>query len=1289
MENWLNEQVICARKPSRKEKLTLRFLIICGVISAIIFLAWFFSEDRNGYAPLYWPLTFILIYKLYRIFHEWYHYFSISVPAKPQSEKLWKVDILTTFCKGEPYPMIENTLRAMQNIRYPHTSYLCDEADDPYLKNLCAELGIRHVTRKEKINAKAGNINNALRQAEGELCIVLDPDHVPHPEFIERVVPYFEDPGIGYVQIVQAYKNHRESLISLAAAEQTYHFYGPMMMTMNSYGTAQAIGANCTFRRSALDSIGGHAAGLAEDMHTAMQLHAKGWKSVYVPEVLTKGLVPVTFSGFASQQLKWSRGCFDLLFYVLPGIFRKLTWRQKIHYTTGPLYFLNGISDFANLLLPVLSLFLSEFPWRADILEFACALVPVLIFSILIRQYSQRWLLEKHEKGLSIFGGFLRIGVWWIYCIGFLYTVLKIKVPYIPTPKDDKPANEWKICLPNIALIIISLFAVIYGLKADWNPYSIVMAAFASVNILILTGSVLMAQHIFLNWLKSITSGNELRVRITRPARIIFYNLRFGFYALIRNSALLLGTATFCTMLYLLLTINDTNVSGSDYRLSGTGKFYTGIAAGGYPDFVSLNTLGKLELEISSKFSIVNVSRSFDTTADQSLPSEIIRIMYSRDSYTMLNWNVASGDSSKKENVYENIIHGRFDNYIRSTAEAIAALNIPVFINFAPRFNEHTAKQGCTENLRPQDFITAWKHVHNLFQESGASHVAWVWNPVSAENMRQYFPGEIYVNWICMNYSEGIKEGKRSMINFDQAYTVFNKRLKPASLRKEIPVMVINTLPASSEFRNIHRLYERIYLKYPEIHSVVYSFELPDIAVLHSGPGTNIREWKTRDSVFICRETDSCRKNSVTAPSGKSKKGCRNIFRNKDGFVWKVDGKPFMIRGVEYNDDNILVPSGMSRTRGIIEKDFREIKAMHANTISIWRKNSFDVNVLNIADEYNLKVIYKFWFDPSVDYLKDTLRIKKMARETLQAVKNLKQYNSVICWVAGGPVWNDLENHFRQPYLTEVRKAYLRFAEQLIAEIHKVDPERPVTLMTNCSSQLNSVIRDFHNQAPSADMIAFNGFDDDEMRKVYSVMKSKDPERPYFWSSFGARSYKHYSFLNNNQDETDFSRGERYFLQWGRFAELRKDVAAGGVASCWRDNNDGTSAMYGITDFTGRKKAGYYSLMNVWSGKAHGPQFPRINITCEDTVFVRNGIYDFTLSSTDRLAQFTQVEWFLGKADDFRNTEAAGTEDGIFELELQMPSSPGNYRLYTFLSDDLGNVVTASKAIYIKGKKGK
>jgi len=124
---------------------------------------------------------------------------------------------------------------------------------------------------------------------------------------------------------VQAYYNQAETLVAKGAAQQTYQFYGPMMMAMHSYGTVQAIGANCTFRRSALDSIGGHANGLSEDMHTAMKLHAGGWRSVYVPAILTRGLVPATMSSYYKQQLKWSRGTWELLVVTYPKLFTKFT----------------------------------------------------------------------------------------------------------------------------------------------------------------------------------------------------------------------------------------------------------------------------------------------------------------------------------------------------------------------------------------------------------------------------------------------------------------------------------------------------------------------------------------------------------------------------------------------------------------------------------------------------------------------------------------------------------------------------------------------------------------------------------------------------------------------------------------------------------------------------------------------------------------------------------------------------------------------------------------------------
>ena len=180
--------------PSRRERFTLRLMIILGVGSIGYLLYNLFDDRQIGYAPFYWILMAGLTFNCLRILHEWYHYFSISIPATPAQQHMFTVDILTTFCPGEPYHMIVETLKAIQAIRYPHTTYLCDEANDPYLIAICRELGVRHVTRNNRLNAKAGNINNSLQYATGELCVVMDPDPVTTPYLLDTIISHFKDP---------------------------------------------------------------------------------------------------------------------------------------------------------------------------------------------------------------------------------------------------------------------------------------------------------------------------------------------------------------------------------------------------------------------------------------------------------------------------------------------------------------------------------------------------------------------------------------------------------------------------------------------------------------------------------------------------------------------------------------------------------------------------------------------------------------------------------------------------------------------------------------------------------------------------------------------------------------------------------------------------------------------------------------------------------------------------------------------------------------------------------------
>ncbi|QRR00172.1 glycosyltransferase family 2 protein [Dyadobacter sandarakinus] len=525
--------------PTKRELVTLWVMIFIGCVAIVFFLCHVLNPAVRGHVPLYWMLMVTFVFTCLKLLYEWYHYLFITVPKTPPLTTHFTVDIFTTFCAGEPYEMIVETLEAVKAITYPHETYLCDEANDPFLKEVCQELGVHHITRTNRTDAKAGNINNALKQSAGELCVVLDPDHVPAPDFLDPIVPHFANPEIGYVQIVQAYKNGNESLIAKGAAQQTYQFYGPIMMTMNKYGTVLAIGANCTFRRTALDSIGGHAAGLAEDLHTAMQLHAQGWKSVYVPEIMARGLVPSTLSAYYRQQLKWSRGVFDLLVTAYPKLFSRFTWRQKLHYALLPMHYLSGVIFLINFLIPVIALCFGASPMQMDISEFGLAVFPLIASIVLIRHFVQWWVMEDEERGFHMVGGLLLIGTWWVFILGLVYTIAGKKVPYVPTPKDGNEANNWPLNIPNLFIFAISAFAIGYGLLTDWNPYNLVMAGFAGLNCLFMCFTIAASRQQQFRFLRAQNPRLNALMGRLKIVKDVLWILRHRVYTGLRSTAML------------------------------------------------------------------------------------------------------------------------------------------------------------------------------------------------------------------------------------------------------------------------------------------------------------------------------------------------------------------------------------------------------------------------------------------------------------------------------------------------------------------------------------------------------------------------------------------------------------------------------------------------------------------------------------------------------------------------------------------------------------------------------
>ncbi|SIO50041.1 glycosyltransferase family 2 protein [Chitinophaga niabensis] len=1219
--------------PSFSEQLTLRLMILLGTASMGYMLCCLFNRAQIGYAPFYWILMAGITFTCLRILHEWYHYFSIFIPSVPKQQYPFTVDIFTTFCPGEPYEMIVETLTAIQAIRYPHTSYLCDEANDPYLIEVCARLGVRHVTRNNRKDAKAGNINNALQYATGELCVILDPDHVPSPDFLDPIVSHFNDPTVGFVQIVQSYSNRGASLVAKGAAQQTFQFYGPIMATMNSYGTVMAIGANCTFRRAALDSIGGHASGLAEDMHTAMQLHAKKWRSVYVPAVLARGLVPTSMSAYYAQQLKWARGTFELLVTAYPALFRHFTWRQRLHYFTIPFHYFSGVVLLINFLIPVLSLFFGIIPFHLDILDFVLLGLPVVASIVLIRHFVQRWVMEEEERGFHVAGGLLFIGTWWIYILALFYTIIRKKVPYIPTPKDDSAPDNWKLNIPNILVLLASLSAILYGLYYDWNPYTLIMAAIASVNCGIMLFNIIasykpgrLQRH---DWIKTIL----IYPLLLKKKFWLFRHLHL--YAGFRKLGLPLLIAAGCITFFLLNSDTEPSFKAHD-QTTRKPVFYNGIFSPDTSDgLTSMQGVKHFQQQYNAHFNIVSLYIPWGNAPHCYLPDTLIKNIYKNGSLPMITWEPWASlfkAPAREQKIFSQISAGMFDDYLLQFANQVKALHRPLYLRFAHEADNPAYPWSPSGNNTPEEFKAAWKYVHQFFTRNDVNNVIWVWNPWSPSAAAAYFPGYAYVDWIGVNMlNYGPQREDTKWLSFKSLYTPFHQL---PVFQSGLPVMVSemgSLVNAGNQEQWLKEAFNAIRQDFREIHAAVLFNSAYDKNVLRPGIDT-LLNWKVQQPQLLSFwKTDE----EQYALLPEIKRTASSTLKMPD-----------TIKGVGYHKGEQWFRNLHTLTSREITSDIEEMKSLGINTILRYGPGVYDRNILNIARKKGMRIQYGFWVPDITDMESDRKKLSGLEAAILQRISELKNNPDIIAWNIGNPNFQQLARLYYKPALLYQQDAYIKWLQGLVAAIKQIDPGRPVTVDVRLAENIAATLHFMHTALPEADAFGIIANDDSlQLQQLHNI------SQPYFFNQLSVAQYVKGQYT-----------GRPVFITNWQDQESRDHVTFDGLKDHW-----------------GRFKPAFYEL----GGTVPAAELPRIKILRPAQATYVNArltyhalVYRHHEWALTNERERIKFEWHLVKGDGKGRLvflKSLGTGPYI---TLSIPENPALYRLY--LQAINGNNVTTA-----------
>ena len=223
---------------------------------------------------------------------------------------------------------------------------------------LAAEIGVQYIRRLSSGGAKAGNVNHALSQVKTDYFCIFDADFVARPEFLYQTLPFFNDSNVAFVQTPQSYGN-MNTLISRGAGYMQAVFYRFVQPGRNHFNAAFCVGTNVVFRRAAIDDVGGiYTDSKSEDVWTSLMLHERGWRSIYIPDVLAVGDAPETIEDYTKQQLRWATGGFEILFTHNPLSPRHpLTMDQRLMYFVTATHYLTGIAPGMLLMVPALEIF--------------------------------------------------------------------------------------------------------------------------------------------------------------------------------------------------------------------------------------------------------------------------------------------------------------------------------------------------------------------------------------------------------------------------------------------------------------------------------------------------------------------------------------------------------------------------------------------------------------------------------------------------------------------------------------------------------------------------------------------------------------------------------------------------------------------------------------------------------------------------------------------------------------------------------------------------------------------
>jgi len=406
------------------------------------------STDTLILVSYFFVLSVLVMYgwhRYYLVFQYMKHKDQAPGPPPPVTD--WPVVTIQLPIFNEMY-VVDRLLDAVCDIDYPKDKLEIQVLDDSTDETReITELAVRrhaargfdivHIHRIDRTGFKAGALEAGLATAKGQLIAIFDADFVPPSDFLRRTVGYFADPKLA---LVQARWGHLNADYSLLTRVQSILLDGHFVLEHGARNRSGCFfnfnGTSGVWRREAIpDSGGWQHDTLTEDLDLSYRAQLRGWKFLFVPDLVTPAEVPVEMNAFKSQQHRWAKGSIQTCRKLLPLILQSdLPFKVKAE------AFFHLTANFNYVLMVILS---------------------ILMFPAMVVRYNMGW-SEMLLIDLPLFAlATASVFNFYLICQREVYRDWRSRVKYLPL-----------VMAVGIGLAVNNTRALIEALSADPGEFA-------------------------------------------------------------------------------------------------------------------------------------------------------------------------------------------------------------------------------------------------------------------------------------------------------------------------------------------------------------------------------------------------------------------------------------------------------------------------------------------------------------------------------------------------------------------------------------------------------------------------------------------------------------------------------------------------------------------------------------------------------------------------------------------------------------------------------------------------